>query len=261
MEFFCYHRDRSGSTPLRSRMVEEHWAYMDRFAATMIARGPTFTSDGTLTGSVHILDLPDPAAARAFAFEEPGYQAGAYRDVLLRRWRNALGRTMWDFTGSREDDRYLVLGFTEPTTDAVAPPLGDELVASGPLLSDDGRVVLGAAVLLEAPHADPRARSSPMTGTSASRCTSGSSVGGRLSPHVRRWKAVEPLGWWWVSPGWVVGAVVVERAEELAVGEVGAAAGGPGLLPVVGLAPGGGDAAPVGGAFAVADGHRLALGR
>ena len=123
MEFFCYHRDRPGSTPLRSRMVEEHWAYMDRFAATMIARGPTFTSDGTLTGSVHILDLPDPAAARAFAFEEPGYQAGAYRDVLLRRWHNSLGRTMWDFTGSgNETSRYLVLGFTEPTTDAVAPP-------------------------------------------------------------------------------------------------------------------------------------------
>ena len=113
MEFFCYHRDRPGSTPLRGRMVEEHWAYMDRFAATMIARGPTFTSDGTLTGSVHILDLPDPAAARAFAFEEPGYQAGAYRDVLLRRWHNSLGRTMWDFTGSGDEtSRYLVLGFT-----------------------------------------------------------------------------------------------------------------------------------------------------
>ena len=26
------------------------------------------------------------AAARLFAFEEPGYQAGAYRDVMLRRW-------------------------------------------------------------------------------------------------------------------------------------------------------------------------------
>jgi hypothetical protein len=36
----------------------------------------------------------------------------------------------------------------------VAPPLGDELTASGALLSDDGRVVLGAAVLLEAPNAD-----------------------------------------------------------------------------------------------------------
>jgi uncharacterized protein len=155
MEFFCYHRDRPDSTPLRSRMVEEHWAYMDRFAAAMTARGPTFASDGTLTGSVHILDLPDPAAARTFAFEEPCYQAGAYRDVLLRRWHNALGRTMWDFTGSADETgRHLVLGFTEPTRDAVAPPVGDELIASGPLLSDDGLVVLGAAVLLQAPHAD-----------------------------------------------------------------------------------------------------------
>ncbi len=154
MEFFCYHRDRPGSTPLRTEMVEEHWTYMDRFAATMIARGPTFTSDETLTGSVHILDLPDAAAARAFAFEEPGYQAGAYRDVLLRRWRNTLGRTMWDFGDGRPGyDRYLVLGLSEPTTGPIDLPDGDDLVACGPLLSDDGDVVLGAAVLLEAASA------------------------------------------------------------------------------------------------------------
>jgi uncharacterized protein len=71
---------------------------MDRYAAEMIARGPTLASDGdTPTGSVHIVDLPDPAAPRAFAFDEPKYQAGVYRDVLLRRWRNTLGRSMWDF--------------------------------------------------------------------------------------------------------------------------------------------------------------------
>ncbi len=155
MEFFCYHRDRPGSTRLRPRMVEEHWAYMDRFAATMIARGPTFADDGTLTGSVHILDLPDATAARTFAFEEPGYQAGAYRDVLLRRWHNSLGRTMWDFTGGRPDSRYLVIGFTlEPAADAGDLPLRDDLVACGPLLSDDGSLMLGAAVLLEASDAD-----------------------------------------------------------------------------------------------------------
>jgi uncharacterized protein YciI len=156
MEFFCYHRDRPGSTPLRTRMVEQHWSYMDHFAETMIARGPTFTSDGTLTGSVHILALPDPAAARAFAFEEPGYQAGAYRDVMLRRWDNSLGRTMWDFDGGRPDhNRYLVLGFAlERAAEAAAVPRGDELIASGPLLSDDGSMLLGAAVLLEASDAD-----------------------------------------------------------------------------------------------------------
>jgi uncharacterized protein YciI len=156
VEFFCYHRDRPGSMPLRRKMVEQHWSYMDQFAATMVARGPTFTSDGALTGSVHILDLPDPAAARAVAFEEPGYQAGAYRDVLLRRWHNSLGRTMWDFGGGRPDNnRYLVLGFTlEPLADAAELPQRDELIASGPLLSDDGSLVLGATVLLEASDAD-----------------------------------------------------------------------------------------------------------
>ncbi len=102
MEFFCYHRDRPGSLALREELLEQHWSYMDRYAKELIARGPTFADNGeTPTGSVHIVDLPDPAAARAFAFDEPGYQAGAYRDVLLRRWRNVLGRTMWDFPVAR----------------------------------------------------------------------------------------------------------------------------------------------------------------
>jgi len=137
-------------------MVEQHWSYMDQFAAAMIVRGPTFTRDGTLTGSLHILDLPDPTAARTFAFEEPCYQAGAYRDVLLRRWHNDLGRTMRDFRGSRaENNRYLVLGFTlEPAATAIELPRRDEMMVSGPLLSDDGSLVLGAAVLLEAPDTD-----------------------------------------------------------------------------------------------------------
>jgi uncharacterized protein YciI len=82
VEFFCYHRDRPGSVTLRDELLEQHWSYMDRYEAEMIARGPTLAGDGgTPTGSVHIVGLPDPAAARAFAFDEPGYQAGVYRDV------------------------------------------------------------------------------------------------------------------------------------------------------------------------------------
>ncbi|QWF84013.1 YciI family protein [Amycolatopsis sp. CA-230715] len=157
MEFFCYHRDRAGSLALREELREAHWSYMDRFDAELIARGPTF--DGAvLTGSVHIVELPDPAAARAFAFDEPGYQAGAYRDVLIRRWRNALGRTMWEFPGGRSgDDRYLVLGLGAPkpaTEDLSVPSEQDQLIAYGPLLSDDGATWLGTAALLRAPSPD-----------------------------------------------------------------------------------------------------------
>src|SRR5579863_6853612 len=128
---------------------------MDRYATQMIARGPTLDGD-TPTGSVHIVGLPDPAAARAFAFDEPNYQAGVYRDVLLRRWGNLLGRTMWDFPGGRDGgSRFLVLGFgAGPGIDLAVPPGRDELIAYGPLLSDDGAAWLGTAALLRAPDED-----------------------------------------------------------------------------------------------------------
>ncbi len=157
MEFLCYHRDRTGSLALRDALLEKHWSYMDGYAREMIARGPTLAEDGdTPTGSVHILDLPDPAAARAFAFDEPYYQAGVFRDVLLRRWRNTLGRTMWDFPGGRTGgNRYLVLGLGEgQAADVEVPPGRDDLIAYGPLLSDDGITWLGTAALLRAPDPD-----------------------------------------------------------------------------------------------------------
>ncbi|MGI5200028.1 YciI family protein [Spirillospora sp. CA-108201] len=153
MEFFCYHRDRAGSIGLREQLGEQHWSYMDRFEKELIARGPTFAGE-VPTGSVHIVDLPDPAAARAFAFDEPNYQAGAYRDVMVRRWRNALGRTMWDFPGGRTGgDRFLVIGLGEGEPVDLEVAAGDDLIAYGPLLSDDGAAWLGTAALLRAPDA------------------------------------------------------------------------------------------------------------
>ncbi|MEU2926041.1 YciI family protein [Streptomyces sp. NPDC007251] len=157
MEFFCYHRDRPGSLALRMELLEAHWSYMDRFEKELIARGPTLTGDGEVpTGSVHIVDLPDPAAARAFAFDEPGYQAGVYQDVLLRRWRNLLGRTMWGFPGGRTGGRrHLVLGLGEgQAADLTVPSDRCDLIAYGPLLSDDGTTWLGTAALVRAPDAD-----------------------------------------------------------------------------------------------------------
>ncbi|RII20304.1 YciI-like protein [Streptomyces sp. YIM 130001] len=157
MEYLCWHRDRSESEALRGELIESHWSYMDRYAKEMIARGPTFAAGSdTLTGSLHILDLPDAAAARAFAFDEPNFQAGVYRDVLLRRWRNSLGRTMWDFPGGSEgSDRYFVLGLApDPVSDLERPTEDGRLIAHGPLLSDDAANWLGTAALLRAPSPD-----------------------------------------------------------------------------------------------------------
>ncbi|WP_410622252.1 hypothetical protein [Amycolatopsis sp. cmx-8-4] len=76
--------------------------------------------------------------------------------MLLRRWRNTLGRTMGDFPGGRTGGRrYLVLGLgSGAPADLEVPPGRDELIAYGPLLSDDGEAWLGTAVLLRAPDPD-----------------------------------------------------------------------------------------------------------
>lgn len=96
-----------------------------------------------------------PAAARAFAFNEPNYQASVYRDVLLRRWRNLLGRIMWDYPGGRDGSRYLVLGLgAGPAADLPVSADPAELIAFGPLLSDDGSAWLGTVALVRAPDPD-----------------------------------------------------------------------------------------------------------
>jgi uncharacterized protein YciI len=164
MEYFFYCRARPGSEALWAQLTEAHWSFMDRYADAMIARGPTLTADrATATGSMHIVELPDAAAARVFAFEEPNYAAGVYSEVMVRRWRNALGRTMWEFEGDEvANRRFLVIGHGSPDTNAVGSPLRaaqrrylvdgsylEHIIARGPLLSDDGREWLGDVMLIE----------------------------------------------------------------------------------------------------------------
>lgn len=153
VEYFFYCRDRPGTGELRMQLLEAHWSFMDDYAERMIARGPTLTDNGaTPTGSLHIVDLPDAEAARVFAFEEPNYKAGVYAEVLVRRWRNLLGRTMWEFAGaSDESNRYLViaLGDAEAGRRLVAEH-EHRLIACGQLLSDDGSTSVGSALALEA---------------------------------------------------------------------------------------------------------------
>ncbi|RKS76859.1 hypothetical protein BZB76_2225 [Actinomadura pelletieri DSM 43383] len=163
MEYFVYCRDRSGTWDLRLELTEEHWSFMDRYAEEMIARGPTLTPDGErTTGSMHIVDLPDLAAAREFAFEEPNYQAGIYGEVLIRRWRNVLGRTMWEFEGEKAGDRrFLIIAHGEPSKaddsldeahrEYLDGGYADRLIAHGPLLSEDGTDWAGNAILVELP--------------------------------------------------------------------------------------------------------------
>jgi uncharacterized protein YciI len=163
MEFFFYCRDNPGTAQLRDEIAEAHWSFMDTYADTMIARGPTLADDrATATGSMHMVDLPDAEAARVFAYAEPNYRAGVYREVMVRRWCNVLGRTMWDFAGDPAISQFLIIGHGQPGMTMISDALrdehrryiadgghGDRFIARGPLLSDDGTEWVGSAWLVE----------------------------------------------------------------------------------------------------------------
>lgn len=56
-----------------------------------------------------------------------------YDDVLVRRWRNELGRTMWEFPAiASEDPRFLIIGHGRPASRALA---ANELGLVQPMLA------------------------------------------------------------------------------------------------------------------------------
>jgi uncharacterized protein len=153
MEFFVYGRDRAGADELKVRLVEEHWTFMDGYAEELIARGPTLTGhdeDAASTGSLHIVDLPDVEAAKAFVHNDPYYVAGAFESVELYRFTNTSGRTMWEFTDTVKGyERFLVIAMGESVP---APPASKHLIVYGELRTLDGEARLGWAATVEAPN-------------------------------------------------------------------------------------------------------------
>jgi hypothetical protein len=136
LDVFVYSRDAAGAARLRNddALLEEHWSYMDAFAGSMIARGPTFADDGeTVTGSLHVLGLPNVAAVQEFVAREPNNRAGVYAEHSVWRFEHLLGRTMWEFLGAADEPRFLIIARSRPGEDTgnSAEPVPAENFSAG----------------------------------------------------------------------------------------------------------------------------------
>ena len=159
MDVLVYSRDAPGAEPLRAdeELAEAHWSYMDGFADSMIARGPTLAADReTATGSLHVLGLPGADAARDFVAREPNNRAGVYAEHSLWRFENLLGRTMWEFARPADEPRFLVFARGR-TGRPPAPPerlpaeLRERLILYGALAELDDSAPAGLALAVQAP--------------------------------------------------------------------------------------------------------------
>lgn len=163
MDFLIYSRSVPQSelseytTEDEERLNERHWSYMDAFADHLAARGPTLGPDrDSWTGSLHIVDLPTTEAAHAFVQNEPYQQAGLFAHHAVSRFTNLLGRTMWEWAGSADGPKFLILAHASTydrgpvAVDDLAPAWHDVLVVYGALRTLDGEPA-GLALAVEVP--------------------------------------------------------------------------------------------------------------
>jgi hypothetical protein len=166
VDFFVYSRDAPDTAALRDdlELTERHWSYTDRYADSMIARGPTLDPSRELaTGSLHVLALPDADSAREFVALEPNNLAGVYGEHLIFRFENLLGRSMWEFQREGADPLYLVMCRPPLPAESLPAELLERLILYGALTSLDDAGPAGVALALQAP--DREAVASLIAGT------------------------------------------------------------------------------------------------
>ena len=158
LDFLVYSRDAADTAELRGdqELLEEHWSYMDDFAESMIARGPTLDADReTATGSLHVLALPSVDAAREFVALEPNNRAGVYGEHLVWRFENLLGRSMWEFSAQAAEPRFVIIGRSQlgrpVPVETLPAELLERLILYGALTTLDGAEPAGVALALQAP--------------------------------------------------------------------------------------------------------------
>jgi uncharacterized protein YciI len=90
MRFALLAKDKTGALQTRLDNRDAHLAYVAETGVVEIA-GPLLDADGQMCGSLIILDVPDLAAAEAWAANDPYAKAGLFGDVTLSAWKKVIG--------------------------------------------------------------------------------------------------------------------------------------------------------------------------
>ncbi len=82
--------DRPGGAEIRARHRAAHMDYLAASAEVVLA-GPFLDEAGNVTGSLVVVDVPDLAAARAWAAADPFAAAGLFAGQTVQGWRKVVG--------------------------------------------------------------------------------------------------------------------------------------------------------------------------
>ena len=82
--------DKPGALQTRLDNRPAHLAHIQS-SGTVEMAGPFLDAESRMTGSLIVLEVPDIAAARAWAEADPYAKAGLFDSVSIREWRKVIG--------------------------------------------------------------------------------------------------------------------------------------------------------------------------
>jgi hypothetical protein len=83
-------QDKPGALQIRLDNRAAHLAHIEASGIVEMA-GPLLTAEGTMSGSLVILNVEDMAQAQAWADADPYALAGLFQSVTLTEWKKVIG--------------------------------------------------------------------------------------------------------------------------------------------------------------------------
>ena len=82
--------DRPGGVEIRKANRAAHLDYL-KDTGVVVQAGPFLDEAGIMVGSLVVVDVPDRAAAEAWAANDPYGRAGVFERVSIRPWHRVIG--------------------------------------------------------------------------------------------------------------------------------------------------------------------------
>ena len=90
MRFALICTDKADHLEMRKANRDAHLEHI-RASGVVEMAGPFLSPEGDMNGSLVILDVPDRAAAEAWAKADPYAKAGLFAKVRIEEWKKVIG--------------------------------------------------------------------------------------------------------------------------------------------------------------------------
>jgi len=161
MHFAIIIFDEPDSAALRDEFRQRHLDYLKEFDNQTLFAGPFTTDDESADlGSLRLIEFPDRAAAEQHVVDEPYVIGGVQKRWMIHRWQTHVAQTWRDC--ARQEGNIQVMFHaldgdgtaelrkeTTPANLAYLTEHADNVMARGPLLSDDGDSQIGSCFLMD----------------------------------------------------------------------------------------------------------------